>query len=100
MKKSERLGLQWNVEVGDIQNALEALKRAVLQVLYDSEVSPTLTEILHQSGIPRVKDNEDSETTVIRGSLACLSADGHAKCNTKYAGWQITEEGVSVAEDS
>ena len=41
----------------DIQNALEVLKRAVLQVLYDSEVSPTLTEILHQAGIPLVKDN-------------------------------------------
>ena len=49
----------------DIQNALEALKRAILQVLYDSEVSLTLTEILHQSGIPRVKDNEDSETSFL-----------------------------------
>lgn len=37
---------------------LEILKRAVLQVLYDSEVSPTPTEILHQCNIPLVKDNE------------------------------------------
>ena len=85
------------VEVkSDIQNALEELKCALLLVLYDSEVSLTLTEILHECDIPRVKDNEDSEVTVIRGILACLCADGHAKYNTKSAGWQITEKGVSL----
>lgn len=54
----------------DIQNALEGLKRAVLQVLHDSQVSLTLTEILQKSGIPIVKDNEDNEIRVIRGILS------------------------------
>ena len=84
-----------------IRNALEVLKRAVLQVLYENRESfPTPTEILYRCSIPRVKDNEGSETTLMRGILAHLSADGHAKCKTEYAEWQITEEGVSVIEDS
>lgn len=77
---------------------LEILKRSVLQILYDSEVSPTPTDILHQCDIPLVKDNEGSKTTLMRGILAHLRADGHAKYNTKHAGWQITEKGVSVIE--
>ena len=85
----------------DIRNALEVLKRAVLQVLYENGASfPTPTDILYRCDIPPVKDNEGSKTELIRGILAHLSADGHAKYKTEYAGWQITEEGVSVIEDS
>ena len=94
---AETAGYQVQVK-SDIQNALEGLKRAVLQVLYDSQVSLTLTETLHQSGIPIVKDNEDSEIRVIRGILACFKGNGHAKYNTENAGWHITAEGVSVIE--
>ena len=49
-------------------------------------------------GIPQVKDIEGSETTLIRGILAHSRDDGHAKYNTDYAGWEITEEGISVIE--
>lgn len=85
----------------DIRNALEVLKGAVLQVLYENGASfPTPTDILYQCDIPPVKDNKGSETTLIRGILAHLSTNGHAKYKTEYAGWQITEEGVSVIEDS
>ena len=84
-----------------IRNTLEVLKRVVLQVLYENRESfPTPTDILYQCRIPLVKDNEGSETTLIRGILAHLRADGHAEYKTEYAGWQITEEGVSVIKDS
>lgn len=85
----------------EVRNALETLKRAVLKVLYENgESFPTPTEILYRCDIPQVKDNENSETTLIRGILAHLSANGHAKYRTEYAGWQITGEGISVIEDS
>ena len=80
---------------------LNAFKIAILKVLYeDQEKLPTPFEILIRLNIPQVKDSDGSETTLIRGILAHLSVAGYAKYKNEYAGWQITEEGVSFIEDS
>ena len=78
---------------------LKMLKSAVLEVLRGAQAPPrTPTDISLRLDIPLVEDRKGSETTVVRGILAQLSAEGHAEYNTQYAGWQITEEGIAVIE--
>ena len=79
--------------------SLRGLKFVVLQFLHEKqEEFPTPGYILIELGIPLVKDAKGSETTLVRGILAHLKNDGYAVYNTNYAGWQITEKGVSVIE--
>ena len=81
----------------NIRKALEGLKRATLQVLYEKqEAPPTPVDILMELGIPLVKDTKGSETSLVCGILAHLKNDGYAVYNSDYAGWQITEKGVKV----
>lgn len=80
---------------------LKMLKSAVLGVLHKAQDPPlTSADISLRLEIPLVKDHEGSKTTLVRGILAHLSAEGHAEYNTQYKGWQITEEGISVLKGS
>lgn len=79
--------------------SLRGLKVVVLQVLHEKHGAfPTPCDILMELGIPLVKDTKGSETTLVRGILAHLKNDGYAVYDSDYAGWQITEKGVSVIE--
>lgn len=82
----------------DIRNALEVLKQATLQVLYQSrcEGPLQLTAIREQLGIPRVSENSDArDNSLVYGILTHLQDDGSVEY-LKSPRWQITEEGVST----
>ena len=79
--------------------SLRGLKVVVLQVLHEKHGAfPTPGDILMELGIPLVKDTKGCETTLVRGILAHLKNDGYAVYDSDYAGWQITEKGVSFIE--
>ena len=85
-----------------IRNALEVLKRATLQVLYQAryEGPLQLTAIRQQLGIPRVAENSDArDNSLVYGILTHLQDDGSVEY-LGSPGWQTTKEGVSVMQDS
>ena len=82
------------------QNALETLKQAVLQVLYEQHASgeqPYLgfNDIHEALSIDRVPNTDDY---FIHGILLRLQADGHAEWFGARGLWKITETGISVIE--
>ena len=84
-----------------VDTGLKTLKIVVLQIL-DEHQAPASTpgDILTWLGIPQVKDNADSTTTLVRGILAHLVDDGHAVYIPNEHGWRITPKGVSFIESS
>ena len=83
-----------------VRNALEVLKRATLQVLYQAryEGPLQLTAIREQLGTPKVAENSDArDNSLVYGILTHLQDDGFVEY-LRSPGWQITPEGVSVIE--
>ncbi len=86
----------------NIRNALAVLKEAVLQVLYHARAEGPLqlTAIRKQLGIPSVEENSDArDNSLVYGILTHLQDDEYVKY-LRRPGWEITEEGISVIEDS
>ena len=84
----------------DTLNALETLKQAVLQVLYEQHASgeqPYLgfNDIHEALSIERIPDTKDY---FVHGILLRLLDDGHAEWLGTRGLWQITETGISVIE--
>ena len=81
-------------------SGLQALKHAVLQVLYEERLrSPIPQRIIRdQLEIQRVKEYPEGANQLIYGILASLGADGHAVHHLNI-GWSITEKGISAIEN-
>lgn len=82
------------------QNALETLKQAVLQALYEQHASgehPYLgfNDIHEVLSIERIPNTNDY---FVHGILLRLLDDGHAEWLGERGLWQITEAGISVIE--
>ena len=94
---------EYQVEAkSDVRNALEVLKRATLHVLYSARnYGPLqLTAIRKQLGIPGVEENSDArDNSLVYGILTHLQNDEYVEY-LRRPGWQITEEGVSIIENS
>ena len=84
----------------NIRNALEVLKRATLQVLYEQHVKGIqylgIKEVRERLGIPPSPGRHPND--MICHFLLHLEADGYAE-HTPRDRWQITPEGVSLIED-
>ena len=92
-----------------VSHALEILKRAVLEVLYEgTDVSPikkvspyvrgcllTAHDIREQLGLPQPQYIANNTNGLIHGILGYLKDNRYAE-HYVGQGWQITNEGVSL----
>ena len=87
----------------DIRNAVEVLKRAVLQALYENHIlgsisdpqSMTFNEIHESIGIERIPNTRDY---FVHGILLRLwQEDGHAE-RVGRGRWAITQQGIATIE--
>ena len=81
----------------NVRNALEVLKRATLQVLYEQHVSGVeylgIKEVRELLGIPPSPGRHPND--MVCHFLLHLQEDGYAE-HTPRNRWQITEKGVSL----
>ena len=83
-------------------HALEILKMSTLEALYKRstvESHVRQLKILGDLGIPEIAPSGPERRSLIYGILLHLQEDGYAK-DLGNGRWKITEEGVSVIENS
>lgn len=89
-----------NTQKAFVHSSLEALKRAALNVLYETQPDGYIQQdkVRKRLGIPKVEEqNPARHNSLIYGILTHLLDDEYA-IHLSGFGWKITEKGVKVIE--